>query len=429
LEDGGCALIPKGGSYVALRSEDGSNYSVIIETVDATNRQELAFQVTGGLATTPVHVWRSNAEAQFVPLSDLTPADGRFTVTLDAGSIYSLTTTSGQTKGCADSPQNAPFPVPYTEDFESYSPGSTPRYFSDQAGIFEVASRNGGKGKCLRQIIDRKGIEWPFHLSPVPETFLGDPNWTDYEVSTDALIEKTGFISLFGRVSSIPQSASPPNGYWLKIDHTGEWELGTAKAAIVSGNAPFAANAWHNLRLSFDGTSIKAFIDNKLVANLTDDTYPCGMVGIGSGWNKAQFDNFSVHGTSGLVNLAFAKPATASSCAGVDYSPRLATDGDAVNSRWAAAEGKSAGEWLEIDLGASRSFNTAIVKEFEDRIGAYKIQAWNGSEWQDVLSGTGLGSTPKTITFPTVTANRVRLLVLEAKRSPSIWEFEIRNRP
>ncbi len=429
LEDGGCALLPNGGSYVTLKSDKDANYSIIAETVDATNCQELVFELRGGLSAQAVRVWRSSSAEQFVRAGEIIPADGKLTVTLEPGCIYSFTTTTGQGKGCATSPPRTAFPLNFLEDFESYAPGSMARYFSDQAGIFEVVKRADGKGNCLRQVLDQKGIEWPFHLDPLPESILGDPNWMDYQVSTDALIEKAGFVSLFGRVGSVPQSASPPNGYWLKVDHTGEWELGTAKAALAAGSVPFSANTWHNLRLAFAGTQIKAFIDDTLVANLTDDTYPSGMIAIGSGWHRARFDNVAVRADCSEFNLAFGRNAQASSCTGVDYFAGCVTDGDAFTSRWSAAEGKTAGEWIEVDLGAPRTFNTVTLKPFEDRITSYTLQHWNGAGWVDDFHGENLGAAPKTVGFAPVTASRVRLLVGRARASPSLWELEVRNRP
>jgi hypothetical protein len=263
----------------------------------------------------------------------------------------------------------------------------------------------------------------------LPETFLGDPNWIDYEVATDALIEKAGFVSLFGRVQSVPQNASPPEGYWLKVDHTGEWELGTAKAALAAGRVRFSADGWHRLKLAFSSTCIKAFIDRRLIASITDETYPCGMAGIGSGWHRARFDSFSIVSQASDLNLALGRAATASSSAGVDYAPAQVTDGDGFTTRWCAADGTVGGQWLEIDLGASHTFNTVTLKPFEDRITHYKIQHWSGSEWLDAFTGINLGAATKTVAFPSVTSDRVRLLVVEAKSSPSLWELEVRHRP
>jgi O-glycosyl hydrolase len=45
------------GSYVSLRSPSTGDYSVVIETMDATAAQTFTASVTGGLSTGTVHVW------------------------------------------------------------------------------------------------------------------------------------------------------------------------------------------------------------------------------------------------------------------------------------------------------------------------------------------------------------------------------------
>jgi hypothetical protein len=45
------------GSYVSLKSTNNSDYSTVVETMDATSAQDLTFTVTGGLSTGTVHVW------------------------------------------------------------------------------------------------------------------------------------------------------------------------------------------------------------------------------------------------------------------------------------------------------------------------------------------------------------------------------------
>ena len=423
--DGGCGNLPNGGTFVALTPPEGGDYSVIIETIDASAAQAISFSLQGGLSTAPVHVWRSSPDKLFLQIEDVIPQDGTLTLTLDSGCIYSLTTTTGQNRGGVGSPPPAPFPTPYEEDFDSYPLGATPKYFQDQAGIFEIVRKSRGQGKCLRQIVDRKGIEWGLHLNPSPETFLGDPNWMDYEVSVDALIERPGFVSLFGRVGTVPQTAGLPNGYWLKLDERGCWELGTANTALASGRVPGPARAWRALKLRFAGRLIQAFIDDQRVTVVADPTYVAGMVGVGSGWHPAQFDNLQIVTALSDRNLAFAKQATASSVWDTDTSPANATDGDAYTTRWSAANGKTAGEWIEVDLGGDVRFDTVVIKPFEDRVNAFKVQYWSGSGWSDATTGGQLGASPKTIRFAAVTSNRVRLLITEARTSPSIWELEV----
>ena len=51
------------GSYVTLKSPDGSDWSTIIETTQASAAQTVNFTVTGGLSTGTVHVWTTNVNS------------------------------------------------------------------------------------------------------------------------------------------------------------------------------------------------------------------------------------------------------------------------------------------------------------------------------------------------------------------------------
>jgi len=300
--DNACGYLQGNGSYVTLKSPTSSDYSIIVETVDATEPQEVKFQASGGLSKGTIHVWQTNARKTFVQLADITPEDGSFLLTLEPDSVYSFTTTRGQGKGSAVPPPPAPFPFPYAEDFESTPVGKAPRYFADQNGAFEVAPCTGHAGKCLRQVIDQPPIPW-VRIVPDPFTLLGSSDWSDYEVRTDVLIEKRGRATLAGRIDSAnwfrDRQTHEASAYILDIQNDGAWELKsvlfkTPARTLASGKAPFQLNTWHHLALAFKGTAIRASIDGALVASVTDTTHQKGMAGIGTGWNTAQFDNFSI---------------------------------------------------------------------------------------------------------------------------------------
>ena len=291
---GACGLLKEGGSYVCLRSPAaGGDYSIIIETIDAKTPQTFSFRVTGGLATGPIHVWRSNAQSQFDRRNDVSPADGAFMVNLEPGCIYSLTTTSGQCKGTTEIPPPADFPLPYRDDFESDLPGKMPKYFADQGGVFEVAERPGG-GRCIRQAASRRGIDWIGHPNPAPYTLIGSTQWRDYEVNCDVRVEQSGYASILGRIIGGPQTADPPQGYWLKVNTDGRWQLKALTKTLAAGAVSHAAGRWHRLALKFAGPMIVASIDGAEVKAIEDRTFDRGMAGLGSGWHRALFDNFSV---------------------------------------------------------------------------------------------------------------------------------------
>ena len=305
--DSACQMLPAGGSCVGLMAPNGKDYSVIIETCFTRRPQTLRFVFTGHLSRSRLHVWRTNGRQQFQEIDDLPVDDlGGVQLAVEPNSIYSLTTTTGQTKGAAVSLPAASFPAHFNEDFSAYAPGSTPKYWSDFAGVFEVVKRNDSKGNALRQIIVKKGIEWC--PNPFPESFCGDPDMANYSLTADALIEDSGFVSLFGRVARVDWGADPPQGYWLKVADTGDWELMAGKTKLTFGRLTFSAKTWHTLRLSFQEHNITVNIDKKKLATIEDSNFSQGNVGIGSGWNRAQFANIAIDSLPAPKHLVRAGP-------------------------------------------------------------------------------------------------------------------------
>jgi hypothetical protein len=297
------------GSYVTLQAPNRHDYSVIIETTTATAAQTVQFQVTGGLSNGVVHVWStnlgsSNASDYFVHEQDLVPRNGAYALTVQPGSIYSLTTTWGQRKGVTTPPPSAVMRLPFHEDFERYAPGHLARYFSDISGAFETAPCGGGRrGMCYRQVITTQPIAWP-HGSPIaPITLCGDYRWQNYQVSTDVLLEQAGYVELIGNLTSQIRLAGAATGYHLRITDTGQWTLFREDATLTvltdttlaSGTVPFGLNEWHRLSLSLRNGTIQAYIDHQLVATASDTTYTSGQIGLlVSKWINAQFDNILV---------------------------------------------------------------------------------------------------------------------------------------
>jgi len=320
--NGACGNLASGGTYVTLKSP-GADYSIIAETKDAAAAQKVTFNVSGGLSTGKLCVWRSNASEQFVKLEEIAPVDGTFTVTLEPASIYSISTTTGQRKGSfADIPASKPFPFPYYETFEGYKSakawGYLPHYTADISGVFEIADRTDKTGKCLRQVIGEKAQSWAPEW--MPYTILGDKNWKDYEVSVDVYLDNGGWAGVMGRVSNTGNGyGCNPKGYYLRLaaDGTCSLYLATqasgrgAKAQSAAGTQlaegkveNFSANQWHNLKLQFSGSSITGFVDNTQVLSATNTALAGGMAGLVTGGennarNTALFDNLIVNTVNG----------------------------------------------------------------------------------------------------------------------------------
>lgn len=429
LEGGASTMLPGGGSIVTLESTNHVDYSMVIETFGATNAQAITFHLTNGLSSDALHVWQTTQTEQFVHVGEITPAGGTFTYTFEPESVYSLTTTIGQSKGGATPPPTGAFPLPFRDDFEVYAPGTTPKYYSDQAGTFEVFARADGKGRDLRQVLLQRGIPWTSEWHPY--TLLGDATWSDYEVSVDALIETNGgFVSVMGRTGKMHGfSEAVPNGYWLVLNNAkGQWQLYASSNLLAAGVANAATNTWHNLRLAMQGVSLRCYVDGTLVTNLMDSTYTSGMAGIGCGWHGAQFDNFAlqpVHrGTA--YNLALSATASASSVwqDDSDYTANMANDGN-PETRWNTAYPTEDTEWLELDWPTRVTFNQTTYAQYDDRILGYQIQHWAGSNWVVDVNGGRMGDYAAD-NFSAVTSTKVRLVLTNmVDSSPSIYEFGV----
>lgn len=314
--DGACGYLGgsnSNGSYVTLKAPNRGDYSIIIETVDATTSQTVTFQIKNGLSTGPVHVWSTNltsasASDFFVQASTVTPANGAYTVTLQPGSIYTLTTTRGQGKGTIAGPPPAALSLPYADDFERYMPSREAQYFSDQNGCFEIVAASAGRrGKVLRQMSPTAPINWDNPSNPY--TLFGDLSWSDYTVSCDVLLEQASSVDIMGRVNT-QQGFSPAhiNAYYLRVSDAGAWSIlknstGGTVTTLQSGSvAALGTNSWHTLSLSFQGSTITAQLNGKTIGTATDSAYGTGQVGLGvSGWQNAQFDNFSITTTQTSV--------------------------------------------------------------------------------------------------------------------------------
>ena len=335
--NGACGPLDGGGTFVTLRSPQ-NDYSIIAETKNATAPQTVTFQVGGGLAPGRLCVWRSNSAEQFVRQADVTPVGGTFSLALDPHAVYSISTTTGQQKGTfADIPAEKAFPFPYRETFDEYSDpkqwGWLPHYTADIAGVFELADRPDGAGKCLRQVVGRKPQSWAPEW--MPYTIVGDQDWKDYEVSADIYLDNGGWAGVMGRVNNVGTGyGSTPKGYYLRLaaDGTcaliaingqkGAEDLGDAEhqaALRAAGNPPgsgeqpmvtaaaknFDVHQWHNLKLQFAGTTLTGFVDGVQVLSVTNRLFGHGMAGLVTGdardRNTACFDNLQINAVGGVT--------------------------------------------------------------------------------------------------------------------------------
>ncbi|MFD8600452.1 ricin-type beta-trefoil lectin domain protein [Kitasatospora sp. NPDC059646] len=301
------------GSYVTLKSPKGTDYSTVIETVDATSAQTATFSVTGGLSTGRVHVWSTDlstpdASDDFVRQQDVTPVRGSYTLTLQPGHVYTVTTTTGQGKGTATPPPAAPLNLPYADSFDQPAATASPKYFADMNGAFQTGPCAGGRtGACLRQTAPVPPIRWTDESNNMPYTIVGDSSWVNYTVAADTLFEQPGATEVLGRVNQQGRNNGGLNAYHLRLSDTGDWailrsDLSWNVTTLASGTtAAPGLNSWHRLALTMQGSTLTAAVDGRTVGSATDHAFTSGMAGLAvTGYRTEQFDAFELTpGTGG----------------------------------------------------------------------------------------------------------------------------------
>ncbi len=290
--------LQEGLSMITLKSPDTDDYSIIIETMDAREPQVLQVKLSTDLSSKDLILFRSQFnKEEFIRDTNIRVQDRQFTITVFPNAIYSLTTSGTPSKGKAAHPIPAPSPVPadYENDFEEQELHTPARYFSDQHGSFEVVQRPDGKGKCLQQIALTSGICWRCDWKH-PQTVAPMIDASNYRFSASLLLPDTGTVVLWGRTNRYASySKTPFTGYGLRFHANGNWELILESGKeLASGPIKKFAGKWHQAELLFRDDMIGISIDGKKVSTIKDATYTKGAPALGTGWNKAFFDDIRI---------------------------------------------------------------------------------------------------------------------------------------
>lgn len=296
--ESGCGTLDGAGNYATLKDPATGDWSIIIY---AEAEEDITFELSGGLSSETVGVWKSTEPNLFEQQGDIIPSGGVFAIHCDADSLYSLTTTTGQQKGVPahTMPEAAEFPFPYSEDFEGYNVGVTPKYLSDMQGTFEVASCKGGRsGKCVEQLLPQVGYTWGWDWCnpPVPMTMVpSEPDWADYEASMDVYVEQ-GEVYVAARKGGTQKYC----GYALVLEKDGAWRLcyddvTNSNAVLARGLiGGFDGGSWHKLAVRCEENQIDGFVDERRVCSVVHGGRFSGQVCFGGSYDRNQFDNLQV---------------------------------------------------------------------------------------------------------------------------------------
>jgi alpha-L-fucosidase len=122
------------------------------------------------------------------------------------------------------------------------------------------------------------------------------------------------------------------------------------------------------------------------------------------------------------TNLAAGKPVRADHAA-AGHGAGGITDGNGA-TYWTTEAEVTQGS-LEVDLGRPVAFDRAMLQEMiaqGQRIEAWKLEAMVAGQWQEVAQATTVGY-KRLLRFPVVTADKVRITILDSRDCPTIREF------
>jgi alpha-L-fucosidase len=112
---------------------------------------------------------------------------------------------------------------------------------------------------------------------------------------------------------------------------------------------------------------------------------------------------------------------------GIRHLPEFAVDGDPC-STWTFDARAAKSAWLEVDLGRTCRFDAAEIREVNNRVRAFRIQAKREDRWVTIHEGGRIGEEYQASLAP-VTARFVRLELLDAAPGPyvgpQIGEFHL----
>jgi hypothetical protein len=109
-----------------------------------------------------VQIWHTdNRSNSFVHVGSASVNGGAIQLVVESESIYTATSTTGQSHGSFPvlPAPSAPFPTSWADDFDSSAVESLPKYWADQCGSWQIMPSGGGRrgNSILQRVTMRPG--------------------------------------------------------------------------------------------------------------------------------------------------------------------------------------------------------------------------------------------------------------------------------
>ena len=280
---------------------------------------------------------------------------------------------------------------------------------------------------------DRSGANWGNGGGWNDETWDSFPDWVEVDFAASYSINQVNVFSVQDAFESPtePTSTQTFSWYGLRSFEVQYW-TGTAWATVpggsVTGNTlvwrtvTFPAVTTQKIRVVVTGAADGYSRVTELEAYTNDATPPPPEPPSGT--------NFALASAGAVASASSTYPG---------YWPAGVIDGDRSGANWGNGGGwndetwDSFPDWVEVDFAASYSINRVNVFSVQDAfespteptstqtfswygLRSFDVQYWTGTAWATVPGGSITGNTLvwRTVTFPAVTTQKIRVLVTAA---------------
>ena len=194
------------------------------------------------------------------------------------------------------------------------TPGQQKRWKQIEAEIAELRKKIGAiqDEPSAGDWVIENGELVQRRLAPDVRLLLGDPEWTDYTVEVEVLKTggTTGSLLYDAGISLVFRAADINQFYWLRTGVSDNREHGLAivdnghRTPIthrIAGTVD--SDRWCHLRVTVEGTSIRAWIDNQPAFDVQHSRYVMGGIGFGNWLTTSRWRNLKVCDADGTVLL------------------------------------------------------------------------------------------------------------------------------
>ncbi|XP_060568345.1 galactocerebrosidase-like isoform X2 [Ruditapes philippinarum] len=330
--DYGVTKLKNGGSMVSFVSYDSTQLTIVIETMSRNHSicvrpflpeynvsaQTVKLQMAGYFGTLfKLNVRYSKLgfdgedSVLFKDLGSIPVINGSVTLNLDVDEVYTLTTLVAGSKGnYTNVPAQKPFPLPYTDNFESYSKHNEPFNLAQQIGAYEVLDSASSHGNIIRQMVTEHPCAW-CQAEDANSTLnlIGDSSWSDIYVEADTrvgTVNATTGVFIAARINKGGCDSVASEGIFYFLLPAEGTLLVTGDLArtktLYQGAHSLSVDPWYKQGLLIKDGFAVGTLNGQQVFNISAPGSPApqnGFVGLGTAsYGLADFDNLKIMDSS-----------------------------------------------------------------------------------------------------------------------------------